>query len=1290
MEHKRPRAQSLVEFALLLPVLLLIILTLIDTAFVFQGYLTVAHAAREGMRFAVVYRPNQGECLHRDSSGLAIPEPYPDCPVDYAEDPTETDSHYFARRSLLIKRAAIQATTGLRTETICDGADSAACITAHYNEPGMLGVRIWGFQSFEESEQLNMPGLQGLPVRVQVIHNVPLVVYGAFLPDAHIQVRSAAGGINEGVQVGFGNQPPPTFGAVPPPVPPGTALPTPTPVPTPTPGGPTPTPTPLPNYTITLNFETALNELPDDRSHGVIARVQDESGNNIAGARVTFHTDFGSFSVSGVGTPSIIVSTDSNGLARTTLYANRPGTSLITAWLNWDNDGEVDPEEPADTATKTWVASGPYLIVSNHNPVPNDWLAVSVMDHPPTGNPHSLWWCPTLVTSTQVIARLAYPVNVDSITWDLEDVPVQVPLGVAGSYRIESHSGDGGANGCAQSGSLVAYSGPIEIAAVPPDLIIQNVTVVDQPYIRPGEPITLVITVTNQSPIAIDSGPFDVDVYIPQDNAPQVQQMGISKHWAPNLGPLTSYVLTTTITVYTYQPQTLWAQVDTTNYINEGEAGGEDNNTFGPIIIQPQLCVPFRGRDDNFDNGLGGQWTGLDLPTPSQSVVGGQLQIMPNRGRIGGINNTGTDLDGAHYVYQGPISGDFDIRLRVISIGSTDTGAEAGLMVRESMALNSRYFATLVKRANTVHQDYRLNTGGAAAEGGGNSISLPLWVRITRTGNVFRSYSSTNGSTWTERSSSRTIAMGAVYVGIFANSDDRDIPGPALFDDFTVSSGAASSDNFNSGLGGQWASETLLRGSESVSGGTLAVTSGWGDIGTPSNYDSFRYLYQSPVSGNFSMTVQVSSLGSVDTDSNAGLMVRASLAPDAVHYSFFQTRNTTISREYRATTGGNPTVNTNTANPPQYLQIAREGNVFRAYSSVDGTNWTLRRTDTLNNMPDSVYIGLATSSDNAAVGPAVYDNFTVCAPSSGSVPPTPEPPAIYPPGLTQCTELLSVAGFEGNPETVFALWKAGDRNGLSGAFQRTSAQFRRGSFSMRLHASGGAIPCNSSQFQPYLYQLVTMPTEVFTFSTVTVSGYYFVERSTLECSLGTTYDSDDVLNINLYPAGGGAALLAPQTVINGGSPSGTWYPVQINLETAMTDPSAYAGQTLRMQWDGFNDTDVNGTFFYLDDLSMQVCTTWPVPPDQPDTASVGGLVRTRGQNNLPVILPGADVWAYAQGGEVLHTRTIQDGTYHFYNITPGTYVIYAEAWISGQLRMATTQVTVVANERNYNINLLLQ
>ncbi|HOT91702.1 MAG TPA: TadE/TadG family type IV pilus assembly protein [Anaerolineae bacterium] len=1284
MKHAPTRAQSLVEFALILPLLLVAIFGLIDVAFIFQGYLTVAHASREGLRFAVSYQPNQGQCLHRDISGNPIPEPYPDCPIDYAENPNESDAAYYARRVLLIKRASVQAVVGLRTTTICSGADSAACILAHNNEPGMLGVRIWGFQSFDGAEQQDMPGLQGLPVRVQVVHNVPLIVFGTVLPNAHIQVRSAVGGINEGVQVGFGNLPPPTFGAVPPIAPPGTAVPTTTPVPSVTPG-PTPTSTPIPVYYITLDFETAMNELPDDRIHRLAARVTDEAGRNVAGARVTFQTDLGSFSFSGVGTPAVILSTDANGIARTTLYANRPGVSTVTAWLDYDSDGVVDAIEPVDIGEKTWHATGPYLVVSDHNPPPAAWLGVSVMDHVPGDAPYSLWWCPTLITSTQVTARLAYPVMVDGATWDYEDVPVQVPLGVAGQYRIESHRGDGGSNGCNEAATLVAWSGAIEIAEVPPDLVITSVQVISQTGIAPGAPVTIQIRVANLAPVPV-SQPVDVDMYMDLSSPPGTMQFGQSKQWVSNFAAFGNDIVTMSLTLYDLDPHNLWFQIDTTNYVDEGNVGGEDNNVFGPLAVHALSCVPLPGRNDDFNAGLGGQWAGMDFPVASHDVVGGQLRIMPNRGRIGG---TGTNYDGGYYVYQAPVSGDFDMRLRVISIGSTDSDAEAGLMVRESMALNSRYIATLVKANLSVYQDYRTTTGGTASESSATA-SLPLWVRITRTGNVFRSYFSTNGSTWTERGSGRTITMGAVYVGIVANSDNTNIPGPAFFDDFSISPITGRNDNFNSGLGAQWSAAVLLGGSQSASGGTLAVTPGWGDISVPANYDSFRYLYQSPVSGNFSMTVKVQSLQSADNDANAGLMARASLSPDAAHYSLFQTKGGAVSREYRTATGGNATVNSNTASAPQYLQITRLGDVFKAYSSGDGVNWTLRRTDTLAGFPSTLYIGLATSADNGAVGPAIYDDFEACTLYDASnLPEEPEDPAVNPPGKVECTELLSMGGFEGNPEVLFTYWKAGDLNGLTGAYQRTSAQFYRGSFSIRLHASNGAIPCASNQLQPYLYQTVQFPTKIYTFSTFNVSGYYYVDKSNLNCSLGIEADPDDKLFLNLYSTGG-TPLLTAQSVINGGSASNTWYPISIMLSDAMPDITAYAGQTVRLQWNGYNDTDINGTFFYLDELKAQVCTTWPIPPDQPGTASIGGQVKTRGQNNIPVLLPGADVWAYTQGGEVYHTRSIQDGTYHFYNIPPGTYVVYAEALMSGQLRTATTQVTVAADERNYNVNLLLQ
>jgi len=55
-EHrsKRERAQSLVEFCLILPVFLILVFGVIDFGMGLRAYITVAHAAREGARFGAI------------------------------------------------------------------------------------------------------------------------------------------------------------------------------------------------------------------------------------------------------------------------------------------------------------------------------------------------------------------------------------------------------------------------------------------------------------------------------------------------------------------------------------------------------------------------------------------------------------------------------------------------------------------------------------------------------------------------------------------------------------------------------------------------------------------------------------------------------------------------------------------------------------------------------------------------------------------------------------------------------------------------------------------------------------------------------------------------------------------------------------------------------------------------------------------------------------------------------------------------------------------------------------
>lgn len=51
---KEERGQSLVEFALILPILVLFILGIIDFGFIFFNYLTVEEASRDAVRYAVL------------------------------------------------------------------------------------------------------------------------------------------------------------------------------------------------------------------------------------------------------------------------------------------------------------------------------------------------------------------------------------------------------------------------------------------------------------------------------------------------------------------------------------------------------------------------------------------------------------------------------------------------------------------------------------------------------------------------------------------------------------------------------------------------------------------------------------------------------------------------------------------------------------------------------------------------------------------------------------------------------------------------------------------------------------------------------------------------------------------------------------------------------------------------------------------------------------------------------------------------------------------------------------
>ena len=493
---KRRRGQGLVEFALILPVLLLIILGIVEAAFLIQGFLTVQHAAREAARFAVAYQPVQGHKLDGDPCEL---DDTPDLPFS---DPAqvcnrdEDDAEYYARRVALIKQVAYGAASGLR---INDGylGDTPERFKEYKDEPAFFGVVVWGYPSFKTDCNdrelrdkpwdptddspgcLDHPGLEGLPIQVLVVHNVEIVdpFYRAVVE--YVPVRADTEMINEGIQVGFGDVVPPDFSTNPDfgetPLPTNTSefpspTPTHTPTHTPTPTStPTPTPTPTPVYFVQLS-EDATNDMPDERDHEFVAAVTDGLGQHVEEERVSFSADEGAFDYSGVGSRYAERVTDGLGQASVTLYGNQPGSATVRAWLDFDGDTVWDSLEPYDTAVKTWSVFGPYVIVSDHEVIPQQYITADVMDHDPASNSYRLLWCAASGAGSTVV--LLDPVNVDATTGDATNLGFEVPDGSEGLYRLETHS-DGGDCG---SGDLVAYSADISLTTLPQSVSIGGET----------------------------------------------------------------------------------------------------------------------------------------------------------------------------------------------------------------------------------------------------------------------------------------------------------------------------------------------------------------------------------------------------------------------------------------------------------------------------------------------------------------------------------------------------------------------------------------------------------------------------------------------------------------------------------------------------------------------------------------------------------------------------------------------------------------------------------------------
>jgi subtilisin family serine protease/regulation of enolase protein 1 (concanavalin A-like superfamily) len=158
------------------------------------------------------------------------------------------------------------------------------------------------------------------------------------------------------------------------------------------------------------------------------------------------------------------------------------------------------------------------------------------------------------------------------------------------------------------------------------------------------------------------------------------------------------------------------------------------------------------------------------------------------------ITASGVDIWGTsdqfHFVYQ-QLSGDVDVVARVDSLATTHSWAKAGIMVRESLAANSRHAFALVSAANGYGFQRRIDTGGYSTFTSGGSGAAPGWVRLVRTGHKFEAYRSSDGTTWTLMGSDTVAMADQVYIGLAVTSHNATLGTTAKVDNLKITSSSS-------------------------------------------------------------------------------------------------------------------------------------------------------------------------------------------------------------------------------------------------------------------------------------------------------------------------------------------------------------------------------------------------------------------------------------------------------------------------------------------------------------------
>ncbi|MEN6425589.1 MAG: discoidin domain-containing protein [Phycisphaerales bacterium] len=209
-----------------------------------------------------------------------------------------------------------------------------------------------------------------------------------------------------------------------------------------------------------------------------------------------------------------------------------------------------------------------------------------------------------------------------------------------------------------------------------------------------------------------------------------------------------------------------------------------------PLMYDNETTFSFSEAEREFDtaqNWTGNGATDVCLWTRGYPALT-TVAVAETSGKMD-LTGAGTDIwstsDEFTYAYK-TLTGDGALVARVVSTGTgSQTWAKGGVMIRDSLAGSSMQamMAMTTPGANGASFQYRTATGGTSAGTDSSSaVAAPYWVKIERSGEIFRGFVSANGTNWTQVGTATIAMTDPVYIGLCVTSHEAGVDRTYQFD----------------------------------------------------------------------------------------------------------------------------------------------------------------------------------------------------------------------------------------------------------------------------------------------------------------------------------------------------------------------------------------------------------------------------------------------------------------------------------------------------------------------------